>query len=268
MRSSRSKGFTLIELLVVIAIIALLLSLLMPSLNLAREQARSIHCMSNVRTLSLGWLLYKDANDDKLVPADVRDGVNSFVLTRVTSFSNDPYEQEQEGVRRGMLYPYVGKAVDVFRCPSDRRKRTAGQYAFRTYSLSGGVNGESWSTYKNVKRYVEIKRPATKVIWLAEDDPRGYNMGSWQMNPTLPTPTWTDPFAIWHTKQRSTLGYADGRAEMHKWVDKSTIDMCDAAFRRSLGEMSAPNPFDWRIPAGEGDDCEFMAKAFPRVESK
>jgi hypothetical protein len=225
----------------------------------------------------MSWLLYKDANDDKLVCAMVGGRPNDplpdrepmgFVQPRVTSFSNDPYEQEQEGVRRGLLYPYVGKAVDVFRCPSDRRKRTAGQYAFRTYSLIGGVNGERWTSYKWVKKYSEIKRPATKVIWLAEADPRGYNMGSWQMNPTLPTPTWTDPFAIWHTKHRSTLGYADGRSEMHKWVDKSTIDMCDAAFRRSLGDMSAPNPFDWRIPAGEGDDCEFMAKAFPRVESK
>ena len=61
------KAFTLIELLVVIAIIAVLMAILMPSLRIAREQARSINCRSNVRTLTLAWLMYKDENDDKLV---------------------------------------------------------------------------------------------------------------------------------------------------------------------------------------------------------
>ncbi len=51
-------GFTLIELLVVIAIIAILMAILMPALRAAKDQARRVHCVSNVKILSLAWLMY------------------------------------------------------------------------------------------------------------------------------------------------------------------------------------------------------------------
>ena len=56
------KGFTLIELLVVISIIALLISILMPALNTARQQATGAVCLSNQRTLILTWVMYADEN--------------------------------------------------------------------------------------------------------------------------------------------------------------------------------------------------------------
>jgi prepilin-type N-terminal cleavage/methylation domain-containing protein len=60
------RGLTLVELLVVIAIIAILVPILMPSLQVAREQARAIHCRSNERSLTLAWLMCKDENNGKL----------------------------------------------------------------------------------------------------------------------------------------------------------------------------------------------------------
>ena len=54
----KSRAFTLIELLVVIAIIAVLMAVLMPALRLARQQAATGQCLSNVKNLSLGWYLY------------------------------------------------------------------------------------------------------------------------------------------------------------------------------------------------------------------
>jgi len=57
------KGFTLIELLVVIAIIALLMSILMPSLSLARRQARSAGCKMNLHQSSLIWDMYCEDNN-------------------------------------------------------------------------------------------------------------------------------------------------------------------------------------------------------------
>ena len=60
---NRRNGFTLIELLVVIAIIALLMAILMPSLNRARQQARAISCLANQKSLAQAYIMYATENE-------------------------------------------------------------------------------------------------------------------------------------------------------------------------------------------------------------
>jgi prepilin-type N-terminal cleavage/methylation domain-containing protein/prepilin-type processing-associated H-X9-DG protein len=89
----RSKGFTLIELLVVIAIIALLVSMLLPTLNRARELAKRSMCGSNVKSLNTGVALYGTDNADMapiLPDMDVYAGAVNGVVPKC-SFNAAPH---------------------------------------------------------------------------------------------------------------------------------------------------------------------------------
>ena len=67
-QNTAKQGFTLIELLVVIAIISLLASILMPSLQAARELAKGVQCTSQLRQIGFGMTLYSNDYDGRLMP--------------------------------------------------------------------------------------------------------------------------------------------------------------------------------------------------------
>ncbi|MBI4026330.1 MAG: FCD domain-containing protein [Verrucomicrobia bacterium] len=69
--ASSKRSFTLIELLVVVAIISILAALLMPSLKSARNQAKSIACMNNLKQIGTALVLYMNDNEEYLPPASV-----------------------------------------------------------------------------------------------------------------------------------------------------------------------------------------------------
>ena len=173
----KTRAFTLIELLVVIAIIAILMAILMPALQRVKNQAKGTVCVQNLRTMTMAWIMYKDDNDDELVKGTTGEANGSWVLNP----SGNMIEDKKEALRKGALFPYVSSTVDVYSCPADLRQKNPEIYAFRSYSIAGGLNGVNpagaWEIIPHIK-YTEIKRPSSKYVFLEEADPRGYNNGS------------------------------------------------------------------------------------------
>jgi prepilin-type N-terminal cleavage/methylation domain-containing protein len=99
----RQKGFTLIELLVVIAIIAVLMGILMPALQIAREQGQRAACQGNLRQLTIAWNLYAQENDDKLVNCDTgfdHGDTKPWIGRLWKNDYNDPIPMEERLQRR------------------------------------------------------------------------------------------------------------------------------------------------------------------------
>jgi prepilin-type N-terminal cleavage/methylation domain-containing protein len=132
-RHTPSSGFTLIELLVVVSIIALLISILLPSLGKAKELANRAYCAANLRGLMQSMVIYDQDGEQgypTVLPAASNPGTSYNNGFTTSTFSNDPYFTRMDAItsRRGSavaclwLLSLNGNSVPpkMFLCKSDR----------------------------------------------------------------------------------------------------------------------------------------------------
>ena len=162
----RMRAFTLIELLVVISIIALLIAILMPALNKAREQATGSVCLANQKNLVLAYVMYAGENDDRVVGGNVNESsaARSVLSDLACNYQWVYYPQDDDGnpadvyggtiptlqyringFKKGKLWKYL-QTHEVYHCPGDNRDRKGAVvsginvdmdyfFTYRSYSL-------------------------------------------------------------------------------------------------------------------------------------
>jgi prepilin-type N-terminal cleavage/methylation domain-containing protein/prepilin-type processing-associated H-X9-DG protein len=202
-RSRRLTGaFTLVELLVVIGIIAVLIAILMPALGKARETARRVNCMSNLRQLTTAWLAYAQANRGQLIPAE--NNIDSWADAGNTD----------DAIVAGLLYPWVPDPR-VYRCPNDPVQQNQRSYSINTFCNGAGA----FFNVPSVNNVARIRETSRTFVFIEEFDPRGYNMGSFLLFNS--GDVWIDYPVSWHNRG-ACASFADGHVEYFRWADPRT----------------------------------------------
>jgi len=212
----KTDAFTLIELLVVIAIIALLMAILLPALHRAKEQGQRATCLSNVKQLTLAWILYAQENEDRIVNGSTffsRTGEPAWIGAR-WQVSGTP-EELRKHLMEGVLYKYC-ENVDIYRCPTGIRGEVL------TYAIVDALNGATsipGTKDLMIKRLSQVRRQGERFVFIDEGK---ISPDSWTVY--YDRESWWDQPTVRHG-DGTNFSFVDGHSEYWKWRDARTVKL-------------------------------------------
>lgn len=221
---SRHRGFTLIELLVVIAVISLLMAILMPALKAAREQGKRGVCLSNLKQLTLAWVMYTYDNDGKIPYSDVwwswrysppvGPCWTEWYDKPGHLLGRDPKKSDwYKGLKEGSLWQYC-KSEKLYKCPNGSRNE------YLTYTIADSMNGGCfWDEYTpelKITNIHQIRETSGRMVFVGESP---VSTGTWGV--LYSKEAWYDVPPKLHSKG-TTFSFADGHSEFWKWRDSRT----------------------------------------------
>jgi prepilin-type N-terminal cleavage/methylation domain-containing protein len=249
MTNNHPRGFTLIELLVVISIIAILMGILVPSLNRTRRQAKFIGCKANLKSYGLLAIMYAD-DSDGIMP----NPWTSFYSQR--TYRNEPhrycrwhnpdYDLEKYPEYAGPFWPYLkGKGIHI--CP-----------AFpRIADMFGPIHPEhvegvpivpnynySMNSYLNDKRIINITHHS-EIFFFGEENlwiTKPYNIYAFNDTAMCVYEQW-DSFGTFHMARQSDFEdgvvnavFLDGQVKTVNRVDSWRYSAPDGQSKSPIGE--------------------------------